>query len=144
MSLMFPPQLGLVVICDYSTGFREPEMVKERLAVVVSKRLPHRDGLCTVVPLSTTPSRHGIRYQCKVDLPFEAPAPYAGSVKWAKADMLATLCYNRMSLPYEGKDHTGKRKYLKMILNPVELAKIRVAMLHALDLETLAHHLSAS
>lgn len=142
MPLKFPPQPGLIVICDYSTGFRPPEMVKERLAVVVSKRLPHRDGLCTVVPLSTTPSRSGIKYQCRVDLPFEAPAPYAGKVKWAKSDMLATLCYNRMGLPYTGRDPaTGKRKYLKIVLAPEELLKIRHTMLHALDLGALTNHL---
>lgn len=142
MGLQYPPQLGLVVICDYSTGFRKPEMVKERLAVVVSQRLPHRDGLCTVVPLSTTPSRAGIKYQCKVELPFEAPAPYPGKIKWAKADMLATLCYDRMGLPYTGRDKlTGKRKYLKIILAEDELKKIRHAMLHALSLDSLAAHL---
>ena len=142
MGLRFPPQLGLVVICDYSTGFREPEMVKERLAVVVSKRLPHRDGLCTVVPLSTTPSRSGIKYQCKIELPFEAPSPYAGKFKWAKADMLATLCYERMGLPYTGRDPaTGKRKYLQIVLDPTELLKVRHAILYALNLDILTNHL---
>lgn len=142
MGLKFPPLLGQVVICDYSTGFREPEMVKERLAVVVSKRLPHRDGLCTVVPLSETPSRAGIKYQCKVELPFEAPEAYAGKVKWAKADMLATLCYKRMSLPYTKRDPTtGNRKYIRIVLDPAELLKIRHAMLHALSLDDLTNHL---
>lgn len=142
MPLKYPPQLGQIVICDYSTGFRKPEMVKERLAVVVSKRLPHRDGLCTVVPLSTTPSRSGIKYQCKVELPFEAPTPYAGIIKWAKADMLATLSYDRMGLPYTGRNPaTGKRKYLKMVLQPAELKKIRQAILFALDLDDLTNHL---
>lgn len=142
MPLKFPPQLGLIVICDYSKGFCPPEMVKERLAVVVSKRLPHRDGLCTVVPLSTSPSRSGIKYQCRVDLPFEAPEPYEGTVKWAKADMLATLGYNRMGLPFTGRDPvTGNRKYLKIVLPPEELLKVRHAMLHALDLDVLTNHL---
>ncbi|WP_200291341.1 type II toxin-antitoxin system PemK/MazF family toxin [Rhodospirillum rubrum] len=75
MSLKFPPTPGTIVICDDNTGFKAPEMVKERLAVVVSPRLPYRDGLCTVVPLSTSPPRAGIRYQCKVALPFDAPPP---------------------------------------------------------------------
>lgn len=66
MSLRFPPKLGTIVICDYSTGFCPPEMVKHRLAIVVSPRLPHRDGLCTVVPLSATPSKSGIRYQTTI------------------------------------------------------------------------------
>ena len=138
MSLKFPPKPGLIVICDYSTGFREPEMVKERLAVVVSPRLPHRDGLCTVVPLSTSPSRSGIRYQCRIQLPSVAPAPYEGTIKWAKCDMLATLAYGRMQLPFTGRDKvTGKRKYLQIVLPGEELARVREAMLHALGLESL-------
>ncbi len=117
-------------------------MVKERLSVVVTKRLPHRDGLCTVVPLSTTPSRSGIEYQCKIELPYEAPAPYQGKVKWAKADMLATLSYNRMGLPYTGRDpKTGRRKYLQIKLAPDELKKVRKAMLFALNLGSMTEHL---
>ncbi|SOB94598.1 type II toxin-antitoxin system PemK/MazF family toxin [Rhodobacter maris] len=138
MSLKFPPKPGLIVICDYSTGFREPEMVKERLAVVVSPRLPYRDGLCTVVPLSTTPARSGIRYQCRIELPTAAPEPYEGKIKWAKCDMLATLAYTRMKLPYTGRDKvTGKRKYLQIVLSADELSRVRTSMLHALGLESL-------
>ncbi|WP_420345005.1 type II toxin-antitoxin system PemK/MazF family toxin [Paenirhodobacter sp.] len=138
MSLKFPPKPGLIVICDYTTGFREPEMVKERLAVVVSPRLPYRDGLCTVVPLSTTPARSGIRYQCRVELPVVAPPPYEGKIKWAKCDMLATLSYSRMKLPYTGRDKTtGKRKYLQIVLSAEELSRVRTSMLYALGLESL-------
>lgn len=142
MALKFPPNLGLVVICNYDTGFRPPEMVKERLAVVVSPRLPHRDGLCTVIPLSMTAPPSGIRYQCKVDLPIPAPPPFPGSFKWAKADMMATVAYDRLSLPYDGRDKsTGKRKYLKIVLTPDELKKIRAAMLCALGLDALTNGL---
>ncbi|WP_408901575.1 type II toxin-antitoxin system PemK/MazF family toxin [Pararoseomonas indoligenes] len=126
------------MICNYNSGFREPEMVKERLAVVVSPRLPHRDRLCTVVPLSTTPARAGIRYQCKIMLPTPAPAPYEGTLKWAKADMLATVCYDRLTLPYTGRDPVGgKRKYLKIIVPESGMQDIRLAMLHALGMESL-------
>lgn len=142
MSLQFPPTPGMVVICNYNTGFREPEMVKERLAVVVSPRLPHRDGLCTVVPLSTTPARSGIRYQCKIELPFEAPPPYEGKIKWAKADMMATVAYRRLTLPYTSRDQSsGNRKYLKIVLAVDELTKVRKAMLFALGLDPLTNHL---
>jgi mRNA interferase MazF len=51
MSLTFHPDAGTIVICDYSTGFQPPEMVKVRPVVVVS---PRRRGsqLVTVVPIS--------------------------------------------------------------------------------------------
>ncbi len=138
MSLKYPPHPGQIVVCDYSTGFREPEMVKQRLAVVISPRLPHRDGLCTVVPLSTTPARSGIRYQCKVELPFSLPEPFDGTLKWAKCDMLATLAYARMDMPRTGRDpFSGKRRYLKVLLPPLELERVRTAVLHALGMESL-------
>ncbi|TAM88997.1 MAG: hypothetical protein EPN41_04700 [Candidimonas sp.] len=45
---------GEIVICNFDTGFRVPEMVKQRPVVVISKTSTHARGLCTVVPLSTT------------------------------------------------------------------------------------------
>ena len=142
MPLKFPPTPGLVVSCDYATGFRAPEMVKERLAVVVSPRLPHRDNLCTVVPLSTTPARSGIRYQCRITLPMMAPPPYEGTIKWAKADMLATVGFGRLDLPYTGRDPaSGKRRYVQIRVTPDDMKTIRSAILHALGLERLTDHL---
>lgn len=141
MPIQFPPARGQVLICNYSTGFREPEMVKERLALVISPRLPHRDNLCTVVPLSTTPPRPTLRYQCKILLPFSAPRPYEGDFKFAKADMLATVCYERLSMPYAGKDQSGKRKYVKIVVSEEELQKVQACILHALGLDALTEHL---
>ena len=138
MNLRFPPKPGMIVICDYQTGFKAPEMVKQRLALVLSPRLQHRDNLCTVVPLSTTPARSGIKYQCKIELPASAPVPYEGTIKWAKYDMLATLCYARMTLPYTGRDPvTKKRKYLQIVVNEEELRKDRCSVLHALGMQHL-------
>lgn len=141
MPIRFPPVPGQVLVCNYDTGFKPPEMVKERLVVVVSPRLPYRDDLCTVVPLSTTPPRSNILYQCKVLLPFSAPPPYEGAFKFAKADMLATLGYNRLNMPYAGKDSGGKRKYVKLVLAAEELAKLRKCILFALGLDTLTKDL---
>jgi len=143
MALKFPPKPGLIVICDYTTGFRAPEMVKERLAVVISPRLPYRDRLCTVVPLSTTPAKAGIRYQCRIELPQEAPSPYEGRIKWAKADMLATVCFDRLGLPYTGRDRlTGKRKYFQILVSENELMRVQRAVLHSLGLDSLTEHLT--
>jgi len=38
LALQFSPAPGAIVICDYSTGFRPPEMVKVRPVVVISPR----------------------------------------------------------------------------------------------------------
>ncbi|WP_111564368.1 type II toxin-antitoxin system PemK/MazF family toxin [Rhizobium sp.] len=138
VALNFHPRVGAVVICDYRTGFKEPEMIKERLAVVISPRLPNRSDLCTVVPLSMSPPKRDIKYQCRIELPMEAPKPYEGKFKWAKADMLATVGIRRLTLPYTERDPvSNKRKYLTIILGHEEMDKITTAVLHALGLEHL-------
>ncbi|WP_198669160.1 type II toxin-antitoxin system PemK/MazF family toxin [Elioraea thermophila] len=60
MPILYPVAAGTILLCDDDTGFRPPEMVKRRPVVVVSPRLPHRDGLATVVPLSTTAPREPV------------------------------------------------------------------------------------
>lgn len=138
MGLKFHPAPGSIVICDYSTGFRAPEMVKKRPAVVVSPRLPHRDGLLTVVPLSRTPPKNPVKYQCLLTLTQDIPS-YEGREKWAKADMLATVGMDRIDLPRLERDRaSGLRRYLTMKVTPDQLKLIQTAVLHALGMSDLA------
>ena len=58
---------------DYRQGFEPPEMVKRRLAVVVSKPIKARVGLCTIVPLSTTAPEPPMPYHYRLVLPFALP-----------------------------------------------------------------------
>lgn len=134
MAIQFAPLPGDVLICDFSTGFRPPEMVKRRPALVVSPRIRHRDGLCTIVPLSTTAPRRAVPYQCLIDLPFAPPAPFEAIQVWAKADMLATVGYARLDLMRSGRRADGKRQYLKIRLDPAELAKVEACIRVALGL----------
>src|SRR3546814_4893943 len=53
MGISYHPDLGEALWCDY-TGIK-PEMVKRRLAVVVTPRACQRAGLATVIPISCTP-----------------------------------------------------------------------------------------
>lgn len=122
-----------MLLCDFRDQ-EPPEITKQRLAVVINGRLPHRTGLCSVIPLSTTPPHAGVKYQCKIELPEEVKA-YPGTIKWAKADMIATVSYKRLSLPYE-RPPFSKRKYQKIILPIQQLSLIRAALLHALHLDT--------
>lgn len=137
MPIEFPVQLGTILLCDYSTGFREPEMVKRRPVVVVSPRPRHRTRLCIVVPLSTTPPREASPVACPIDLAQPLPEPFSETALWAKADMLATVSFDRLDLFRTGRDQYGKRKYLQPRLPADDLMRIRAAMLHALGMETL-------
>ena len=53
MALTFHPKPGTILMCDFSAGFKAPEMVKVRPVIVVSPKRKHCSGLCTVVAIST-------------------------------------------------------------------------------------------
>ncbi|WP_114768453.1 type II toxin-antitoxin system PemK/MazF family toxin [Microvirga subterranea] len=137
MPLRFPVPPGVILLCDYSTGFHPPEMIKRRPAIVVSPRLPHRDHLCTVVPLSGTPPSRPVRYQLRIELPEALPTPFAETVWWAKADMLSTVGFNRLDLFRTERDHEGKRKYLHPKVPPAVLQEVYGAILWSLGLGRL-------
>jgi mRNA interferase MazF len=99
MAILHAVAPGTILRCDYSRGgFQAPEMVKARPAVVISPRLPHRDGLCTVVPLSGTAPERAALYVVRIELSVPLPEPYAHTVVWAKCDMLATVAFKRLDM----------------------------------------------
>ena len=57
MGLRFHPKQGTIILARFDAGFKKPEMVKNRLSIVVSKEMKGRMGLCTIVPLSLPPPR---------------------------------------------------------------------------------------
>ncbi len=109
-------------------------MVKRRPALVLSPRLPHRDHLCTVVPLSTTPPPRDLEYVCKVSIPIPLPGRWNAPEMWVKADMLATVCFDRLDLFRTGRDFEGKRKYLHPQLHSKDLERVKLCVLRALGI----------
>ena len=140
MRLLFHPEIGTIVICDFR-GFVEPEMVKKRPAVVISPRLRYRDDLCTIVPLSTTEPRTIMPYHYKLKLDKPLPSPYDSGFHWVKGDMLATVSFDRLSLPFNGKDANGKRRYITRAVKDIDLCNIRKCVLNALALSHLTGYL---
>lgn len=133
MPLTYHPKAGTIVICDYSTGFRAPEMVKRRPALIVSPRLRRREGLCTVVPLSTTAPYEVMPYHCELTPARAMPAPFDAPTFWAKADMLATVGFHRLDLPRLPRAD-GKRQYLAIVLSDEDLERVKACVRHALGL----------
>lgn len=84
MPLKYPVLRKSIVLCDFDMGgFRPPEMVKRRPAVILADRLPMRDRLANVVPLSgTPPPRVSCDYQCKITLGERLPHPFDGNLDW--------------------------------------------------------------
>lgn len=126
-SLPFHPSPGDILICDYSTGFRAPEMVKRRLCVVISPKLKRRNDLVTVVPLSQTEPSPVEVWHHRLDLKSQS---WGDGPRWIACDMVATVGYHRLSRPHYRHPVTGARLYerLKIDRESVEEVKRRVAI----------------
>lgn len=129
MPLNFHPSPGTIAICDYSTGFIAPEMVKARPVVVLSPRR-RSSQLVTVVPLSSTEPMPVEPWH--VLLPPTAYPPARGPM-WVKADMIATVALTRLDR-VKVKLPSGARSYQTFQVDAACLAAIRVAAKAALGL----------
>ena len=141
MAITYHPKPGAVFVCNYQTGFQEPEIVKTRLCVVITPRLRKRDGLCTVVPLSTTDPASVEDYHVRLAFDLELPRPWDGPAKWAKCDMLATVGYQRLSPIGIGRAPDGRRRYIYPHLTADDLKRVRCGVLCASTLRELTAHL---
>ncbi len=138
MAIRFPVGPGTILLCDYSLGgFREPEMVKKRPALVISPRLPYRDGLCAVVPLSGTAPPRAVAYVVRLELETPLPEPFQQRIWWAKCDMIATVGFARLDLFRTGRDRDGKRKYLHPLLPKSDMDRVICGILAGLGLDRL-------
>jgi uncharacterized protein YifN (PemK superfamily) len=132
--LKFHPEPGTILICDYSTGFRVPEMVKKRPVVTISPRLKRRDGLITVVPLSTTTPNPVCDHHCKIKMDPVLPRPFDSAEVWVKADMVATVGFARLDLIRTPREPFSGRKYLTPRLKPEDLKTVYQCVLHAIGI----------
>lgn len=140
MALMYYPRPGEILLCNYDTGFVEPEMTKRRPAVVVSPRLRKRPELVGVVPLSTTEPRPTEPHHCRIELEKPLPFPFEAPVMWAKCDMVATVARARLDRFKAGR-LGGNRIFLAGAVTPDQLKAIRASILCGLGLDSLTIHL---
>jgi uncharacterized protein YifN (PemK superfamily) len=140
MTIQIHPETGTIVICDFS-GFVAPEMTKRRPAIVISPRLRNRSSLCTVVPLSTTTPTHVMPYHHRLVVEPVLPKPYDEKAHWVKADMLYTVSFERLYLPFSGKDGSGKRIYDVRVIDKADLIKVQQCVLNGIGLTALTEYL---
>lgn len=134
MAIKFDVLPRTVLLCDYGKGgFRPPEMVKRRPVIAVSPRLRHRDGLVTVVPLSTTPPDRPGEHHCVVALP-PLPQKFDARECWVKADMIATVGFERLDLIRTDRDIFGKRKYLQPKISEEDFERVKACVRVALGI----------
>ena len=142
MAIREHPQRGSIVWCDFSRGFREPEMVKKRPALVVSKKISARVGLCTVVALSpTAPAPKQLyHYHLELNVDFPPHLDLSNSM-WVKGDMINTVSFERIDFIQIGRNTAGKRTYYLNTITHHQMKAVEACMLHSLGLSTLTKHL---
>ncbi|WP_069880907.1 type II toxin-antitoxin system PemK/MazF family toxin [Bosea sp. BIWAKO-01] len=132
---------GTLLTCNFDGSFKEPEMVKPRVVVVLSPKIEHRHHLCTVVCLSTTAPEHVMPYHCQIDIRPRLPRPLESDGVWVKGDMVYAVGFHRLDLIKTGKDHTGKRIYRFDVLSDEQLKLVRKCVLRGMGLASLTKHL---
>ena len=133
MPLKFHPKPGTLLICDFNTGFKPPEMIKKRPVVIISPRPRRNIQLCTVIPLSTTePSpveayHHLLRTE-------SLPEKLSSKLTWAKCNVIATVALDRLDRIHIGQNNSGKRQYISPMIMPDDFQAIQHSVLIALGL----------
>lgn len=128
---------GQVYLLDYDAmGLEVPEMVKERLVVVVSPQtLDRKRGCATVIPLSTTAPRQLVRYNVPLskDYAWVRGRPQL----WAKCDMIYTPALERLRLVERADlDLTAGQNHRPVpTLSAADLKNIRLGVGEALGLD---------
>ena len=131
MPLPYHPARGEVLICDFDTGFKPPEMVKKRPVVVVSTKESHGRKLCTVVPISTTESMKPSPWHHTLSH-LTVPGWKATGPMWAKCDMIATVSFDRLNKPYMST--RSGRSYSTVMLVGEDMLCINACLLSYLAL----------
>ncbi|TDE33264.1 type II toxin-antitoxin system PemK/MazF family toxin [Antarcticimicrobium sediminis] len=124
MTVVSHPVPGTIDRVDLSQGFRPPEMVKRRPAVVLSPPIKGRQQLCTVVPLSTTPPRPVLPHHIEIAFDPPLPYPYGSPTAWLKGDIVLTVALHRLRLLSEGKQG-GQRVYDVRVLDPDVFERVK-------------------
>jgi mRNA interferase MazF len=140
MALLFKPQPGTILVCDYS-GSVYPEMGKVRPVIVVSPTFKHRPNLSTIVPLSTTAPNPVEDYHHALTLNPALPPPFDSPQMWVKADMIMTASHDRLDRIRAGRNAMGQRTYANRMIPKKDLEDIYRAVLNGLGLGRLTPHI---
>ena len=124
MTVVIHPAPGTIVRLDLSEGFRPPEMVKRRPAIVLSPPIKGRSMLCTVVPLSTTEPRSPSPHHMQITLDPPLPDPYSLPTMWLKGDIVLTVAFHRLRLLFSGWSQ-GQRVYDVRVLDDATMESVR-------------------
>lgn len=119
--MQYQPREGSVVRCDFR-GMIEPEMIKKRDVVVLTKHKKN-SKLVTVIPLSSTAPTPPQSYHYMLS---KNPRPDGDPTIqiWAKCDMVYTVSLERLEMHYTRTRRTARQVH-QILLSPDEFAAIR-------------------
>ena len=125
--LPFHPRAGQLLVGDFR-DFELPEITKVRPVIVISPKLPFRNGLVAIVLLSTKAPFKDVPYVHKMSRNY---APWGNEVdeSWAKCDLVMNISLSRLS-----SFKVGRRQYVSPQISPEDLAAVRNAVLAGLGL----------
>lgn len=141
MAIKEHPPIGAILICDFQTDFRLPEMVKVRPVIVISPKIFGRPGLCTVVALSTTPPDPKMPFHAEISIVPKLPPPWDAEKVWVKGDMVYAIGFHRLDFIRLGKDVQGKRMYRFATISSDQLKLVRTLVLRSIGLSNLTRNL---
>ena len=135
MSIQFKPTKGSILMCDFSRGFVEPEMVKIRPVIVLKAN--SRSRLVTVIPLSTMEPNPVQDYHLEIPMK-ELPnyAYFNSKTSWLKGDMIYTVSWRRLS-PIRVNKKSRTRTYHKGRVSLDLLTKIEICVINGIGLKRL-------
>jgi uncharacterized protein YifN (PemK superfamily) len=145
MAIQYHPKKGQMLLCDFSQGFKDPEMTKKnRPVIVLCNSVNGRSNLVTIVACSTVEPNVVQPYH--MVLPPKA-LPMLGRFQenrtWVKGDMVYTVGFHRLNLIQLNSRHptTGKRQNYLNSLGRETMNQVHGCVLQGMNLGHLAAHL---
>lgn len=141
MPINYPPKRGQILLCDFSQGFKEPEMVKGARPVIV---ISTKGKLVTIAACSTVEPEpiEGCHYKLPKQSMPKIPK-FIGKDTWLKGDMIYTVGFHRLELICLGKEN-GKRIYFQNKLGNEQMDKIIKCVLHGIGMGFLSIHIDST
>ncbi|MGL4379671.1 MAG: type II toxin-antitoxin system PemK/MazF family toxin [Vibrio sp.] len=138
MPIKYTPRPGRILMCDFSQGFKKPEIVKKRPVIVLASHNvanPEVNGLVSVVCLSSKEPQPVKLWHRQIDNRFLPNTDFfQENNTWVKGDLVYTVSFNRLNAIHEGRGDDGRRKYHTRVLGREEMNLIRDCVKNGLNL----------
>ena len=137
MPITFHPEQRMVLMCNFDTGFRAPEMVKIRPVIVLSAQRHNRET-CIIVPVSTTKPYPIETFHHRLE-PASLPDRLRKAESWVKGNMITTVANWRLDRVRVARNPDGSRQYVAHKITVADWAAVQQAVAVAIG---LGHRLS--